>query len=217
MDIEVARENMIKQQIRTWDVTDHAILSGFNHIRREDFVAPQQRALAYADVMLPIGHDETMLLPSQEARILQALNIRRDETILEVGTGSGFFTALLAHHGHYVYSVDIYPDFIANAQQRLDNYHLKNVQLLCGDAAKGWEQNAPYDVTVITGSLPALPLSFRQHLNIGGRLFAVIGCAPAMSAILIKRTAEDAWQQTTLFTTVIKRLVNAPQPHLFAL
>ncbi|MEJ2565620.1 MAG: protein-L-isoaspartate O-methyltransferase [Gammaproteobacteria bacterium] len=215
MNLAQARHNMIEQQIRPWDVLDQRVLELIEDLPRDKFVPTAYLKLAYADINVPLDHGQVMMAPKVEARMLQALNIKSSDTILEVGTGSGYVTALLAHSGKHVYSVEIYPDFIENAGRRLAELGLGNVTLENGDAVNGWDRHGPYDVIAITGSLPALPDNFLQSLKLGGRLFVVTGQEPVMEAYLITRTAEQGWVKQALFETVLPPLVNAPQPQRF--
>jgi len=215
MNLAQARHNMIEQQIRPWDVLDQRVLELIDALPRDKFVPTDYLKLAYADVNIPLNHGQVMMAPKIEARMLQALNIKPTDSILEVGTGSGYVTALLAHSGKHVYSVDVYPDFVESAGRKLAELDISNVTLESGDAVNGWDHHAPYDVIAITGSLPVLPDSFLQSLKIGGRLFVVTGQAPVMEAYLITRTAEQGWVKQALFETVLPPLVNAPQPQRF--
>ena len=215
MDIEHARFNMVEQQIRPWDVLDPVVLDLLMRLHREDFVPEQHRALAFVDMEIPLGHGECMLSPKLEARMLQELGIQRGDSILEIGTGSGYMTALLASLGRHVYSVDIAADFTRTAAARLAAHGISNVTLETGDAARGWDKHGPYDVIVLTGSVPVLPESFQQSLNPGGRLLAVVGAAPAMHARLITRAGGGACHAVTLFETCTTPLKNALQLQRF--
>ncbi|MDX1252377.1 MAG: protein-L-isoaspartate O-methyltransferase [Gammaproteobacteria bacterium] len=213
MNVEQARFNMVEQQIRTWEVLDPRILDLIGSMPREEFVPAQYRDLAFADIMIPLGHGQVMMEPKVEARLLQALAIESSDTVLEVGTGSGYFTALLARLGKHVHSVDIFPDFTENARRALAQHGINNVTLETGDAAKGWNKHAPYDVIAITGSLPALPETFLHSLKPGGRLVAVVGEAPVMEAVLVTRAGEGAqWARESLFETNIPLLLNTARP-----
>ncbi|MFZ5592937.1 MAG: protein-L-isoaspartate O-methyltransferase family protein [Pseudomonadota bacterium] len=213
MNVEQARFNMVEQQIRTWEVLDPRILDLIGNMPREEFVPAQYRDLAFADIMIPLGHGQVMMEPKVEARLLQALAIEPSDTVLEVGTGSGYFTALLARLGKHVHSVDIFPDFTGSAQRTLAGHGINNVTLETGDAAKGWNKHAPYDVIAITGSLPVLPEIFLHNLKPGGRLVAVVGEAPVMEAILVTRAGEGAqWARESLFETNIPPLLNTARP-----
>ncbi len=210
MNIEQARHNMIEQQIRPWEVLDDQVLAQVMRSPREDFVAPHPGNLAFVDMELPIGHGETMMCPRVEARMLQALNVQPSDKILEVGTGSGFVTLMLANMGRSVESVEIHEDLAEAARQRLAEHGVENAEVKVGDAANGWSAGQPYDVIAITGSMPSLPEQFKQDLQIGGRLFAVLGTAPVMEATLITRVNADEWQEEVLFETEIAPLQNCP-------
>jgi protein-L-isoaspartate(D-aspartate) O-methyltransferase len=212
---EKARFNMIEQQIRTWEVLDANVLQLFNHIPREDFVPPQYRGLAFADIEIPIGHGQTMLSPKIEGRMLQALEIKKTDKVLEIGTGNGYLTALLAALADQVYSVEIIPELSEQARSRLAQHGIHNVVLETGDAVNGWAAHAPYDVIVYTGSLPLLPQNVQQQLALGGRLFAVIGEPPVMEAVMIHCVANDNYRQQALFETCLPVLAHAPRPTRF--
>ncbi len=215
MDIERFRFNMVEQQIRPWEVLDPVVLDLLMRVHREDFVPVQHRSLAFADLEIPLGHGETMLAPKLEARMLQELALRNSDSILEIGTGSGYMTALLASLGRHVYSVDIVPEFTREAASRLADADIRNVTLETGDAARGWDRHGPYDVIVLTGSVPVLPEGFQRALNPGGRLLAVVGAAPAMQARLMTCTHAGAYSSVNLFETCIAPLRNAVQPQRF--
>lgn len=215
VNLQQARHNMIVQQIRPWDVLDQRVLDLLEEMAREDFVPESYRKLAYADIAIPLGHAEVMMPPRVEARMLQALNIQPNETVLEIGTGSGFVTALLARLGRHVFSVEIHPDFTAAAAQKLSAHGIINVTLETGDAARGWPNSGQMDVIVITGSLPVLPEAFEHSLRPGGRLFAIVGDAPAMEATLVTRLSENEFRRETLFETELPPLRNALQPARF--
>lgn len=206
-----ARFNMIEQQIRTWEVLDPVVLDLFNAVPRENFVAESQQGLAYADVELPIGCGQTMLSPKIEGRILQALNVKKTDKVLLVGTGSGYLTALLATLAAHVHAVEIQPELSAIAQVRLQQQNIHNVTLHVGDAACGFASEASYDVIVFTGSMPLYPSAAENMLNLTGRMFAVIGELPIMRATLIQRVGESACRKETLFETCLPPLINAPQ------
>lgn len=216
MDVERARFNMVEQQIRPWDVLDTRVLDLLHKVKREDFVPLDYKSLAFADLEIPIGLGEKMLAPKLEARILQELGVTPRDRILEVGTGSGYMTALLASQGAHVYSVEIVDTFLPAAGERLSRRGLRNVTLENGDAARGWDQHGPYDVIVLTGSVPVLADAFAQSLNGGGRLFAVVGEAPVMDARLITCAAPGAFSSVSLFETCVPALRNAPQRARFS-
>jgi protein-L-isoaspartate(D-aspartate) O-methyltransferase len=215
LDVEHARFNMVEQQIRTWEVLDQRVLDLLLRVHRENFVPEQYRTLAFADMEIPIGHGEKMLQPKIEARMLQELAIAETDRVLEIGTGSGHMTALLAALGQHVYSVDIVPEFTSSAAVKLATQAIRNVTLETGDAARGWVRQSPYDVIVLTGSLPLLPAAFQESLKPGGRLLAVVGEAPVMQARLITRMAAGAYHAVSLFETCITPLRNAQQPARF--
>jgi protein-L-isoaspartate(D-aspartate) O-methyltransferase len=215
MQRETARFNMIEQQIRTWEVLDARVLDLLKQIPREDFVPEQFAGLAFADLEIPIGHGEMMLSPKMEARIVQALDIKKTDKVLEIGTGSGYLTALLATLAKHVHSVEINADLSAAAQQRLNAHNIQNISLIIGDAANGWQAEAPYDVIVFTGSLPVTPSQVELQLAEGGRLFVVVGEAPVMEATLIRRLAHNSFKRDVLFETCVPALNNAPQPERF--
>src|SRR5690242_16187889 len=215
MDLEQARTNMVEQQIRTWDVLDQDVLDLLYVVPREDFVPPKQRALAFSDMQLPISEGERMWEPKLEARVLQELEVHRTDRVLEVGTGSGYLTALLAHRAAHVFSVEINPALAAFGRRNLERHGTANVTLEVGDAARGWPSHAPYQVIVLTGSTPVLPRAFYEQLEVGGRLFAIVGDLPVMTARLASCTAPGAFHTSDLFETVVAPLVNAEHPPRF--
>lgn len=217
LDIEQARHNMVEQQVRTWDVLDQRVLDTMLQVPREDFVPPAYRNLAFTDMELPLGHGEVMMAPKVEGRLIQALEVTREDTVLEVGTGSGYVTALLARLARVVYSVDIHPEFTEAARRRLAEHDTHNIALETGDAANGWDLRGPYDVIAVTGSVPTLTDAYTRSLKEGGRLFIIVGEPPAMEAVRIVRLQGGHLHQESLFETVLPPLVNAPQPRRFSL
>jgi protein-L-isoaspartate(D-aspartate) O-methyltransferase len=215
MNFEQARFNMIEQQIRPWNVLDQGILDLIGEMHREDFVPENYRILAFADLRIPLGNGEVMMTPKVEARLLQALTIDPGEKILEIGTGSAYLTSLLTRLGGHVYSVDIYADFTAAAAPKLKRCGISNVTLETGDALHGWQKAAPYDVIVVTGSVSVLNTDFQEQLNIGGRVFVIVGHSPVMEAILITRVGEHEWSKESLFETDLSPLVGAAKPQQF--
>ena len=215
MNFEQARSNMVEQQIRTWEVLDQAVLDLLYAVPREDFVPPPYRTLAFADMEIPIGEGEKMMAPKLEARILQEVAPRKSERVLEVGTGSGYLTALLAHRAAHVHSVEIRPALAAFGRANLERHGADNVTLETGDAARGWPTRAPYDVIVLTGSTPVLPKVLLEQLSPGGRLFAVVGEGPVMVARLVTCSAPGALRSVELFDTLLAPLANAEQPPRF--
>jgi len=215
IDLERVRFNMIEQQIRTWEVLDQRVLDLLFRLRREEFVPAPYRALAFVDMEIPLGHGEKMLQPKLEARMLQELALSGKDRILEIGTGSGYMTALLASLGAHVCSVEILAELSRTAGERLAAHGLRNVALEIGDAARGWDKQGPYDAIVLTGSVPVLAESFKTSLRPGGRLLAVIGDPPVMQAQLITSVGGSAYNSVGLFETCIASLKNAPQPERF--
>jgi len=211
MNLEQARSNMVEQQIRTWEVLDQEVLDLLYVVPREEFVPEKHRALAFSDLEIPIGDGERMWQPKMEARVLQELGVRRTDRVLEVGTGSGYLSALLAHRAAQVCSVEIKPGLAELGRGNLERHGSENVTLELGDAARGWPRHAPYDVIVLTGSTPVLPRALLEQLAPGGRLFAVVGEAPIMAARLVECGAAHALHDTILFETVIAPLVNCEQ------
>lgn len=215
MNFEQARFNMIEQQIRTWEVLDPGVLELLHEVKREDFVPEAHRAIAFADLEIPLGHGEAMMQPKVEARIVQELALKPAETVYEVGTGSGYLTALLARRARHVTSAEIHPDLKARAAASLAAARIGNVTLLEGDSAAAPLAEASYDVIVLTASTPVLPRAFLDRLAPGGRLFAVVGDAPVMKATLVSQREAGSWRSVELFETLLKPLVNAPQPPRF--
>ena len=216
MKFENARFNMIEQQVRPWEVLDPRVLDVMGTLPREEFVAAQHRNLAYVDAGIPIDeHQEVMMHPTVAGRMLQALDVQTNDVILLVGTGSGYLTACLAKLGAHVHSVDINPQFTAAADKRLQGIGVSNVTLHTGDASNGWDTLPQYDVIAITGSMAEIPEVYKKSLSVGGRLFAVTGEAPVMTAHLVTRVSENEWAQKELFETCIPPLVNAEKPKEF--
>ncbi len=206
MNFETARHNMIEQQIRPWNVIDPVTLETLETIPRENFVVDELKESAFSDVELPIGHNQYMLAPKIEAKILQAVQIKETDNVLEIGTGSGYLTALLAHLADQVNTVEIHADLSEQAQARLRAESIENVNFIIADAANGYSEAGPYDVIVISGSMPELPERFKQDLKVGGRLFAVIGNDPIMEATLITRVSNTQFAEETLFETELPAL-----------
>ena len=222
MNLEQARANMVEQQIRPWEVLDQDVLDLLYAVPREEFVPASCRNLAVSDMEIPIGEGEKMWAPKIEARVLQALAPRRSDRVLEIGTGSGYLTALLAHRAARVTSVEIRPSLAAFGKANIARHGVDNVTLLIGDGARGLPPAAsadePYDIVVLTGSVPMLPSALLGALAPGGRAFAVVGQAPLMTACLISRMAQggsDSYRSLPLFETVIAPLANCEQPSRF--
>lgn len=217
MNFDKARLNMIEQQIRTWDVLDSRVLELLASVHREDFMPAAYRRVALADFNIPIGHGEVTMTPSLEGRLLQSLALNPADRVLEVGTGSGYLTALLAHSAREVVSVDIHPDFTDRARTILGQQNIRNVNLQAGDAVNGWGTGAPYDAIAVTGSVPVLTDAFQTQLTIGGRLFIIVGEPPVMEALLITRLDEREWNSEGLFETDMPPLVGASKTETFTL
>lgn len=215
MDTQTARSQMVHQQIRAWHVLQGRVLSVFEALPRDKFVPEGYRNLAYADAQIPLPHGEVMWFPQVEGRALQALAPTSEDAVLEIGTGSGYFAACLAKLGREVLSVDIHPDFTENAAKTLKGLGLKNVKLETRDGTRLEWLTERYDVIAVTGSLPAYDPAYAERLKLGGRLFVVTGRAPVMEALLVTRTAEDAWTRASLFETDLPALKNAPVPRVF--
>ncbi|MER0204184.1 MAG: protein-L-isoaspartate O-methyltransferase [Nitrosomonas sp.] len=216
MDLEQTRFNMVAQQIRTWYVLDDNVLDLLYKVKREEFVPAENRAAAFVDMEISLGYGQVMLTPKMEARILQELHIKKTDKILEVGSGSGYMTALLADQGAHVYSVEIIPELKAMAENNLKAHNITNVTIEQGDAARGWAKHEPYDVIVLTASTPVLPAAFQNSLNPGGRMFAIVGEDPVMEALLITCVTPGEFTTTQLFETSTAALVNAQQPARFS-
>ena len=211
--MEQARFNMVEQQIRPWDVLDSRVLELLTKVKREQFVPPASRELAFMDLEIPLGHGVSMWCPKLEARALQELRLKHTDRVLEVGSGSGYLTALLSHLAEHVTSVEIVPELHAFAEKNLATHAIGNVALALGDAAQDWPGS--YDVILLTGSAPVLPEAFQNSLKPGGRLFAIVGDAPAMQARRVTCAAPGLFESVTLFETSIAPLQNALQPKRF--
>lgn len=215
-NLDIARVNMVEQQIRPWNVLNQQVLDLLTVSPRQDYLPEQYRSLAYADIGVPIGNGQTAMPPKVEAHFLQALEIKPGESILEVGTGCGHLTSLLATLGKHVYSVELIPELHELAARNLSAHGITNVTLEIGDASGGWPQHEPYDVIAITGSLPILPDSFRNSLAVGGRMIAILGQSPVMAVKLMQKTGSNHWLERDLFETDVASLHNAQIPKQFA-
>lgn len=214
--MDAARQNMVEQQIRTVDVVDERLLAQLRTVPREDFVPSAHRALAFADTSIPLGRGQVMFPPMLEARLLQELGVKAGDRVLEIGTGTGYLTAVLAGLGGFVHSVEIIPEFKVRAQQNLSAHEIGNVMVELGDGARGWLRHAPYDAILISGALPLGPdAAFRDSLAPGGRMVAIVGESPVMEVRLITRVGSDGFRETSIFETDVPVLINAPQPERF--
>ncbi|MDO7597231.1 MAG: protein-L-isoaspartate O-methyltransferase [Pseudomonadota bacterium] len=211
--LDIAHFNMLEQQVRPSDVLDPRVLMALKDVLRSQFVDDDLAGLAYADTELPIGYGQTMLSPVQQGRLLQVLNVKSDENVLEIGTGTGYFTALLARLAKHVISVDIVPELSALAQHNLATVGIDNVTLYIGDASQGWPLADRIDVIVTTAAFVTIPDDYLQRLQVGGRMLAIVGKGQNMKVQLIRRTTERDWQTDNVFETVISAMINAePKP-----
>lgn len=201
MQIQTAPINMIKQQLRTREVLNDTILNLFTSIPRQSFVPEAMQNFAYSDMRIPLGNDQYMFTPEEEGVLLQALDLQGHETILEVGTGSGYLTALLSRLGKKIISIDYYEAFTAQAQKKLDAHGIDNVELYTGDASHGWLTQAPYDVVVLTGAIEKIPPTLELQVVPGGKLFAILGQSPIMAGVLALLDHQKQWHSRLLFET----------------
>jgi protein-L-isoaspartate(D-aspartate) O-methyltransferase len=214
MDTLAARRQMVDQQIRTWEVLDSRVLNALSEVPREAFVPPEYRELAFADAPIPIGYGQSMLAPKVQGRILQALGVEPSDEVLEVGTGTGYLAACLSLLGASTRSIDIHAGLAATAQANLRAVPGTRVQIEVRDAFDAAPLGS-FDVIAVTGSLPVYDSRFERSLRVGGRLFAVVGTAPVMDAVLVRRVDEDEWIRESLFETVIDPLINATAAQKF--
>ena len=216
MNTEQARFNMIEQQIRPWDVLDPTVLTLLSQLHREDFVPAAYRSMAFMDTEVPLPDGQCMLTPRVEARLLQELQLQGDENVLEVGAGSGFMAALLAHRARRVLTLEISDTLARLAEANLRRAGLSNVTVRCFDGCGGARGEAPFDAIVLSGSVALVPQPLLEQLKRGGRLIAIVGDEPVMRARLYKRIDDASWSQLDLFDTVAPRLRNFPQPDRFS-
>lgn len=215
--LDVARQAMVAQQIRTCDVLDERLLERLRTVPREDFVPAAQRSVAFADAPIPFGRGQVLFAPMLDARLVNHLALSPKDRVLEVGTGTGYLTAVMAGLARHIFSVEIVPDFKIRAQERLAALGVGNVVFEVGDAARGWARHAPYDAILVSGALPLGPdASFRESLAVGGRLVVIVGESPAMEAHLIVREGPDRYSERSLFETDVPVLTNAPQRERFS-
>lgn len=215
-DQATARFNMIEQQIRTWEVLDPKVLATLNSIPRENFVPDAYRGLAFADIEIPLAHEQQMLSPKVEGRFLQALQLQPTDKVLLIGAGSGYLAAIMAQHSAQVTALEIFPDLCELASQNLSKQGIQNVQVIEADGHNGYESHAPFDAIVFTASSPVEAEGVRRQLSIGGRMLVVLGKAPVMQATLIQRLAEHSYKQDVLFETCLTEMQNAPQAQAFS-
>lgn len=220
MNVELARFNMIEQQIRPWEVLDPDVLSLLGRVQREDFVPPQHRTLAFVDTQVPLLDGEPggpcMLEPKVEARLLQELRVAPADRVLEIGTGSGFMAALLAHRAAEVTTLELRPELVAMAERNLRHAGLQRVRVLQADGSRALPAGEPFDVILLSGSVAAVPDTLLKQLRVGGRLAAIVGELPIMRARLFTRVTQDSWSDVDLFDTVAQRLSGFGEPSRFA-
>jgi protein-L-isoaspartate(D-aspartate) O-methyltransferase len=216
MNLEYARNQMLRQQVRAWEVLNDRVLQVLGSVPREQFVPPAYHDVAFADFEIPLGHDQLMMAPKVEGRVLQSLQVEHVDRVLEIGTGSGFLTACLARLCDALVSVDIFPDFVDAAKPKLEHLGIANVELLAADALE-LEFNAEFDAIAITGSIPELDAHFIRMLRPGGRLFVVTGRQPIMEAQLVTLHAANNWSRQSLFETMLTPLIHAEKPEPFVL
>jgi len=213
LNIEQARHNMIDNQVRAWDVVNMDVLDTLARVHRENFVPAAYRNMAFTDIQLPLGHGEVMMKPVVEGRLLQALDLGADDSVLEIGTGSGYLAACMALMAGHVTSIDLHPDFTDAARTRLSEAGIDNVGLETGEAVHTYQPAGQFDVVVVSGAVPELPERFLGWLKPGGRAFAIVGHSPVMRALLVHREGDGQYRQESLFETDLPYLVHAaPTP-----
>jgi protein-L-isoaspartate(D-aspartate) O-methyltransferase len=215
MNVEQARFNMIEQQIRPWDVLDPAVLALLAVVKREDFVPPAYRALAFVDTEVPLAEGQLMLAPRVEARMLQELKVQRHETVLEIGTGSGFMAALLAHRAQRVITLEDRPALVRMATENLRRAGIANVSVREADGRAGLAAEGPFDAIMLSGSVANVPQVLLDQLKAGGRLIAIEGAEPMMRAVLYTRQSGASLSKVELFDTVAPRLDGFAEPTRF--
>ena len=215
MNIELARSNMIEQQIRTWEVLDLDILDLLNEIHREDFMPDEFKDLSFADIRIPLGHDQTTMTPKVEARLLQSIALQAEDSVLEIGTGCGYLTTLLAKSAKQVKSIDVYPDFISSASDKILKAEINNVELETVDAYDLLDRTEKYDVIIFTASLPKMDERFLNLLNDNGRIFAILGESPAMEACVLTKQSETNYSRKSFFEIDLPALIGTKQKEAF--
>lgn len=215
MSFDRARTNMVGQQIRSWEVLDERILALFEQVHREDFIPARYRNLAFADFNIPLAHGQVMMKPAVEGRMLQALELQPDDTVLEIGTGSGYITACLAALAKRLCTVEIFADLLRDAEKQLERAKIGNVEFFNADVTGEWLPEQAHDVVVVGGSVPVVPDRFKEWVNPGGRLFAIVGESPVMEAICLTRVNVTEWTEESLFETVLPPLINSEKAAVF--
>ena len=216
MNFEQARFNMVEQQIRPWEVLDFGVLDVLMSVRREEFVPEAYKGVALSEAEIPLGNGSAMLIPVIEGKILQAVQVKASDKVLEVGAGSGYFAALLAAKADWVRTVEIEPALVNMAHDNLKRYGVENVIVEEGDAIRGWPSNAPYDLIVVSGGVPFIPETLLQQIKVGGRLFAFVGEPQLMTAQLVTCVAEGKYTTESLFENAVPMMRNAPQKNAFS-
>lgn len=203
-----AQVNMVKQQLRTADILEEQVLDLFEKISREDFVPETMRQFAYSDMQIPLAHAQRMMTPIEEGTLLQTLALKGNETVLEVGTGSGYLTALLSQQAKKVISVDYYAEFTETAKQKLAKHNIQNVELITGDANNGWLELAPYEIIIVSGAIESISDTLKLQVLNGGKLFAIVGQDPIMRGMMLTLNAEQEWEEELIFETNLPPLIN---------
>ena len=209
LNLEQARVNMVEQQVRTWEVLDPHVLDAMREVPREDFAPADYRRMAFSDLRIPLPHGQVMMKPIEEGRMLQALEIQPGYRVLEIGTGSGFSAACLAHMGASVLTIDIIEELVERARRRFERLSIDGIEARQADALGDFDPGETFDAVAVTGSAAEVPDRFRQWLKPGGRLFAVRGFSPVMEAVTMTRSEHDHWQVDSLFDTDLPRLIGA--------
>ncbi|MEE4303754.1 MAG: protein-L-isoaspartate O-methyltransferase [Wenzhouxiangella sp.] len=209
LNLEQARVNMVEQQVRTWEVLDPHVLDALREVPREDFAPADYRRMAFSDLRIPLGHDQVMMKPIEEGRMLQTLEIQPGHRVLEIGTGSGFVSACLAYLGASVLTIDIIEEFTERAKRRYERLSIEGIEARHADALGDFDPGEAFDAVAVTGSAAEVPERFLKWIKPGGRLFAVRGFSPVMEAVTLTRTESDHWQVESLFDTDLPRLIGA--------
>jgi protein-L-isoaspartate(D-aspartate) O-methyltransferase len=215
MNVEQARFNMIEQQIRPWDVLDTSVLALLSAVRREDFVPAEHKAQAFMDIEIPLGNGRALLAPRVEARLVQDLNLSKRDTVLHIGAGTGYVTALLAHKARRVIGLESDAKLAAQARTNLRNAAVNNAEIVDSDGAAGFSAQAPFDAILLTGSVAQVPQNLLDQLKTGGRLLAIVGQDPVMQATLFTRVSDTQFSSQALFDTVATRLAGFAEPSRF--
>ena len=215
MNVEQARFNMIEQQIRPWDVLDTSVLELLSAVRREDFVPAANLGQAFMDLDIPLGHGRSLLAPRVEARLVQDLQLSKQDQVLQIGAATGFVTALLAHKARHVIGLESSTELAAAARNNLRKAGVANAEIVVGDGAAGYTNQAPYDAIVLCGSVASVPQALFDQLKVGGRLLAIVGSEPVMQATLYTRIADGRFGSQVMFDTVAPRLPGFSEPSQF--